>query len=82
MERQRIVPFQRGAMTFEDYNYDLFNKWVLVNPKDEEEWDKNTKCNKKRRVISNDRVFEPTEGRIGNFIKEEYDHDAISDLTD
>lgn len=26
-------PFQRGAMSFEDYNYNQFNKYILVDEK-------------------------------------------------
>ena len=29
--RQNTSLFQRGIMNFEDYNYDLFNKHILVN---------------------------------------------------
>ena len=30
--RQRIEPFKRGSMTFDDYNYDLYNKYILIDP--------------------------------------------------
>ena len=26
------APFQRGAMAFEDYNYDLYNEHILIDP--------------------------------------------------
>jgi hypothetical protein len=29
-------PFQRGAMSFDDYNYDQFNKYILVDPNRDE----------------------------------------------
>jgi hypothetical protein len=29
---QFTKPFQRGAMSFDDYNYDQFNKYILVDP--------------------------------------------------
>jgi len=30
--RQKIEAFKRGAMLFDDYNYDLYNKFILVDP--------------------------------------------------
>jgi len=30
--RQKIEPFKRGSMIFDDYNYDLYNKYILVDP--------------------------------------------------
>ena len=32
MERQKIEAFKRGVMMFEDYNYDMYNKYILVDP--------------------------------------------------
>ena len=32
IEKQKVNIFQRGAMNFEDYNYNSFNKHILVNP--------------------------------------------------
>jgi hypothetical protein len=32
VERQRIEPFKRGAMAFEDYNYEQYNKYILIDP--------------------------------------------------
>jgi len=32
LARQRVEPFKRGVMMFEDYNYDQFNKYILVDP--------------------------------------------------
>ena len=41
-EEQKKNNFKRGAMMFEDYNYNMFNKYVLVNPnKEYEEEDDN-----------------------------------------
>ena len=34
--RQMVKPFQRGAMQFDDYNYDQFNKYILVDPNRDE----------------------------------------------
>lgn len=31
-KRQQTESFKRGAMTFEDYNYDLYNKYILIDP--------------------------------------------------
>ena len=30
MQNQNV--FNRGAMHFEDYNYEMFNKWILIDP--------------------------------------------------
>ena len=30
------APFLRGSMTFEDYNYDLYNEHILIDPDLEE----------------------------------------------
>ena len=32
LERQKIEAFKRGVMMFEDYNYDMYNKYILVDP--------------------------------------------------
>jgi len=34
-ENNKTNKFARGAMHFEDYNYNMFNKYVLVNPNKE-----------------------------------------------
>ena len=34
--RQFTKPFQRGAMSFDDYNYDQFNKYILIDPNRDE----------------------------------------------
>jgi len=34
-EGNKTNKFARGAMMFEDYNYNMFNKYVLVNPNKE-----------------------------------------------
>mmetsp|Transcript_34166 Transcript_34166/g.52438 ORF Transcript_34166/g.52438 Transcript_34166/m.52438 type:complete len:180 (+) Transcript_34166:450-989(+) len=41
-EKQKTDVFQRGAMCFEDYNYDMYNKYILIdqdgnNVEDEDE---------------------------------------------
>ena len=35
-ERQQVKPFQRGVMGFDDYNYDKFNKYILIDPNRDE----------------------------------------------
>jgi hypothetical protein len=30
-------PFKRGALAFEDYNYDLYNPYVLIESKETEQ---------------------------------------------
>ena len=37
LARQKLEPFKRGAMSFEDYNYDHFNKFILIDPTRTEE---------------------------------------------
>ena len=32
VDRQKIEPFKRGSMVFEDYNYEMYNKYILVDP--------------------------------------------------
>jgi hypothetical protein len=32
IERQKVEPFKRGVMSFDDYNYDLYNQYILVDP--------------------------------------------------
>lgn len=32
---QQVRAFQRGAMNFEDYNYDQYNQYILVDPNKE-----------------------------------------------
>lgn len=32
VERQKIEPFKRGVMCFDDFNYDLYNQYILVDP--------------------------------------------------
>ena len=32
LKQQSTNPFQRGAMHFEDFNYDLYNKFILIDP--------------------------------------------------
>lgn len=36
--KQKVLqhPFKRGAMGFEDYNYSLYNPYILVENKDKE----------------------------------------------
>ena len=36
VERQNKVPFQRGALTFEDFNYAVYNEHILIDPTLEE----------------------------------------------
>ena len=31
-ERESKIPFKRGSMAFEDYNYSLYNKYILKDP--------------------------------------------------
>ena len=38
--KQKIRSFQRGAMIFDDYNYDLYNKYILIDPERDENDDK------------------------------------------
>ena len=48
-------------MTFEDYNYNIYNEWILVN----EDIDSNKKCKKDRKAVSPDnRIMEPTKRRL------------------
>ena len=32
MRRHKREAFKRGAMMFDDYNYDLYNKYILIDP--------------------------------------------------
>jgi hypothetical protein len=32
IERQNQEAFKRGAMSFEDYNYGIYNKYILIDP--------------------------------------------------
>lgn len=36
MALQKKQAFKRGVMMFEDYNYDQFNKFILVDPENAE----------------------------------------------
>ena len=36
MALQQAGKFRRGAMHFEDYNYELYNKYVLIDPAKQE----------------------------------------------
>ena len=38
--KQKINSFQRGSMNFDDYNYDLYNKYILIDPERDENDDK------------------------------------------
>ena len=31
-ERRKNEAFKRGAMMFEDYNYGLYNKYIMIDP--------------------------------------------------
>lgn len=37
MDRQKEEPFKRGVMCFDDFNYDLYNQYILVDPNYNEE---------------------------------------------
>ena len=32
MAMQKYAPFKRGVMRFEDYNYNMYNKYILIDP--------------------------------------------------
>jgi len=41
MKRRKIEPFKRGVMAFDDYNYSMYNKFLLIDPdRDEDDPDK------------------------------------------
>jgi len=39
-EMQKTNPFMRGVMKFEDYNYDMYNKFILIDPNKPAETDR------------------------------------------
>ena len=36
LNQQKVYSFQRGSMNFDDYNYDLYNKYILIDPERDE----------------------------------------------
>jgi len=35
--RRKADPFKRGGMNFDDYNYSMFNKFLLIDPDRDED---------------------------------------------
>lgn len=91
IRRRKIEPFKRGVMNFDDYNYSMYNKFLLIDPdRDEDDPDKidlgdfkptPIQINKKKKDDDqfgmDDKVSQLTEQFLEESCQDSYKHDLL-----
>lgn len=84
--RRKKEAFKRGSMMFEDYNYGLYNKYILIDPEHIESDDeiKTMVLKQKSSKNFNDQptALECTEEHLEKSCTESYTHEALDQRTE